>query len=339
LQILSEGVKRVPRRFAAVFCVANPDADFAGFSQFMRSSFEEREFSNEELSKLYQIYAKKEFTLADKGYIARVHPLELWVAAYLMHHPKAPLHEAVKASTQERQEVYEWLFKTRYRQAQDKRIRMILETEAFAEIHREWQKLGYPLRSLVPSYATVLGTSADRPEALAELMGIIVNGGKRMPMVRVERLEFAKDTPYETVMEAAPKEGTQVLNPLIAKLVRDTVIDIVENGTAIRLRGGFKVGNRQYAVGGKTGTGDHRYKVFGKGAYLKESRVVNRTATFVFLIGDRYFGTVTAFVHGSEAAKFGFTSALPVQLLKILQPAIMPFIDREEANRPPALLN
>ena len=51
-------------------------------------------------------------------------------------------------------------------------------------------------------------------------------------------------------------------------------------------------------IGGKTGTGDHRYDVHGKGGQVISSRVVNRTATFVFLIGDRYFGTVMAYVHG-----------------------------------------
>jgi hypothetical protein len=33
----------------------------------------------------------------------------------------------------------------------------------------------------VPSYATAIGSSADRPLALAELMGIIVNDGQRRP--------------------------------------------------------------------------------------------------------------------------------------------------------------
>ena len=47
-------------------------------------------------------------------------------------------------------------------------------------------------------------------------------------------------------------------------------------------------------IGGKTGTGDHRYQTYGKGGQLIDSRVVNRTATFVFYLGDRYFGTLTA---------------------------------------------
>lgn len=51
-------------------------------------------------------------------------------------------------------------------------------------------------------------------------------------------------------------------------------------------------------VGGKTGTGGNRFKAFGPGRRLLSQRVVNRTAAFVFIVGDRFFGTVTAFVPG-----------------------------------------
>ncbi|HEU4343303.1 MAG TPA: hypothetical protein VFU31_17270, partial [Candidatus Binatia bacterium] len=53
----------------------------------------------------------------------------------------------------------------------------------------------------------------------------------------------------------------------------------------------------------------------------------NRTATFVFYIGDRYFGVVTAYVQGREAEKYQFTSALPVTLLKLMAPAITAKLD------------
>src|SRR3546814_4280978 len=66
--------------------------------------------------------------------------------------------------------------------------------------------MGYPFDRLVPSYATAIGTSGDRPDALAELMGIVVNNGIRLPTVRIERLRFAADTPYETIVEAEPPE-------------------------------------------------------------------------------------------------------------------------------------
>jgi hypothetical protein len=86
-------------------------------------------------------------------------------------------------------------------------------------------------------------------------------------------------------------------------------------------------------VGGKTGTGDHRYKVFAPGGRLLESRVVNRTATFVFLIDDRFYGVITAYVHGPEAGEFAFTSSLPAQIFRILAPEISPLLGRPRVAR------
>ena len=73
-------------------------------------------------------------------------------------------------------------------------------------------------------------------------------------------------------------------------------------------------------MGGKTGTGDNRVEVFGAGGRLIKSRAVSRTATFVFFIGERYFGVITAYVPGETAQNYNFTSALPVQILKISRP-------------------
>jgi hypothetical protein len=50
--------------------------------------------------------------------------------------------------------------------------------------------------------------------------------------------------------------------------------------------------------------------------------VINRTATFVFYVGDRYYGVLTAVVLGKDAGAFRFTSALPVSVLKLLAPSL-----------------
>ncbi len=81
-------------------------------------------------------------------------------------------------------------------------------------------------------------------------------------------------------------------------------------------------------LGGKTGTGDNRVKTFGFGGRLMDSRVVNRTAVFVFMIGDRFFGTVMVFVPGEIASKYEFTSSLAVQVFKDLEPILKPLMDR-----------
>jgi hypothetical protein len=54
---------------------------------------------------------------------------------------------------------------------------------------------------------------------------------------------------------------------------------------------------------------------------------MSRTATFVFMLGDRYYGTVLAFVPGSKAASYSFTSALAVQVLKDLVPELKPLLE------------
>jgi len=50
--------------------------------------------------------------------------------------------------------------------------------------------------------------------------------------------------------------------------------------------------------------------------------VLNRTATFVFFIGERHFGALTAYVPGPAAADYRFTSALPAQILKSMAPLV-----------------
>ena len=113
------------------------------------------------------------------------------------------------------------------------------------------------------------------------------------------------------------------MKPEVAATLKRALTDVVENGTARRLRGSFTLGDKtELAVGGKTGTGDNRIEVFGAGGHLIKSRSVSRTATFVFFIGDRYFGVITASVRGPAAAGYAFTSELPLAVLRQLAPLI-----------------
>jgi hypothetical protein len=98
---------------------------------------------------------------------------------------------------------------------------------------------------------------------------------------------------------------------------------VVQDGTGIRLKDALVQKNGQVIeIGGKTGTGDQRFVTYAPSGKLIASRAVNRSATFVFLIGDRFFGTVTAYVHEPYAADYKFTSAMTVQLLKFLLPRL-----------------
>jgi hypothetical protein len=61
---------------------------------------------------------------------------------------------------------------------------------------------------------------------------------------------------------------------------------------------------------------------------------VSRTATFAFLLGDRFYGVIGAYVKGPEAADYKFTSALATQVFKVLSPALGPLL-RDRAGPVP----
>ena len=158
-------------------------------------------------------------------------------------------------------------------------------------------------------------------------MSILVNDGVRKPMVSLTRLHFAANTPFDTRLSIKPAKGEQMLPPELTQVVRRALAGVVQNGTASRLAGALKdAAGNPLTIGGKTGTGDHRFQRFGRGGQLLESRVVNRTATFAFYLGDRYFGTLTALVPGEQAGQFVFTSSLTTQILKTLLPKLQPYL-------------
>jgi membrane peptidoglycan carboxypeptidase len=317
------GAKPTAQRLAVLHRSLRPDAGFDDFDSLVERHLPALPAAQRR--RVYDAHAPGRFDLADRGYLARIHPLELEVAAHLARDPSASLAQVVEATAEQRQQAYAWLLRSRAKGAQDVRIRTLLEIDAFEHVHEAWRRMGYPFDSLVPSYATALGSSGDRPAALAELMGIIVAGGVRQPTVQLERLHFAAGTPYETLLQrAAPDDAPErALAPEVARVLSAALAQVVEQGTARRLRGAF-VDDRgaTLAVGGKTGTGDNRQVSVGARGERSAGRVLNRTATFVFFIGERHFGTLTAFVPGPEAADYRFTSALPTQILKWMAPIV-----------------
>ena len=106
-----------------------PEVDQATFATFIRAHANDKaeKLTDKKLQALYLDYGPGAWSLPDQGYIARVHPLELWLLGYLIENPQATFKDAVAASAEERQEVYGWLFKTRHKSARDSRIRTLLE--------------------------------------------------------------------------------------------------------------------------------------------------------------------------------------------------------------------
>ena len=331
LDTFLDSMRPTPIRMAAVHRYLLPDASQEDFNTFVRSHLKgaklTEKLTDDRLIRLYDAYGPGSFDLPDQGFIAKVHPLDLWMMGYLLKHPDATFSEIVKASHFERQEVYSWLFKSKHKGARDSRIRTMLEIEAFLEIHQRWQKVGYPFDHLVPSLATAIGSSGDRPAALAELIGTILNDGVRMPTLRIDSLHFAAGTPYETQLVNDPHVGKRVMPSEVANAMREALSQVVDAGTAKRVSGSFKLADGSpLAMGGKTGTGDNRIEAIGSGGRILSSKSINRTATFVFYIGEHHFGTLTAFVPGRSAENFKFTSALPVQVLKGMAPILTPYL-------------
>ncbi|WP_095068627.1 biosynthetic peptidoglycan transglycosylase [Pseudomonas sp. Irchel 3A18] len=332
LDTFLDGINPTAVRLAAVHRYLLPGADQDTFNAFVRAHLVETgtrpKLTEKRLTELYKNYGPGAYDLPDQGYIARVHPLDLWLLGYLLKYPDAQFKDAVAASRHERQEVYGWLFKSRHKSARDSRIRTMMEVEAFLDIEQRWQRVGYPFDHLVPSLATAIGSSGDRPAALAELIGIIQNDGIRLPALRIDSLHFAAGTPYETVLASNPELGKRVLPSEVAAAMREALSQVVDGGTAKRVQGTFKLQDGSIlAMGGKTGTGDNRIESIGAGGRVISSRAINRTATFVFYLGENHFGTLTAFVPGRAAEGFRFTSALPVQVLKGMAPILVPYLE------------
>ncbi|WP_432745451.1 transglycosylase domain-containing protein [Methylobacter sp. G7] len=329
LEMLTERVFAKPSRLTMLYEAIYPNADASGLRSYLNAHLSAATLGREDIDQLFYKYSPENFDLQDQGYITKVHPLELWLVGYLIRHPDATRAEIITASTEQRQSVYRWLFKSSRKNAQQRRIMTLLEDEAFKQIHAAWDRVGYPFGSLTPSYATAIGASGDRPAALAELMGILRNDGVRLSTVRFDSLHFAQGTPYETVLDKVPEVGQQVLVPELAKVARGALIGVVEAGTAGRLKGVYKdADGKPLSVGGKTGTGDHRRKIFGAGGRLIDTVFISRAATFTFFLGDRFFGVMTAYVQGSDSERYHFTSSLPVQIIKFLEPTLAPLINK-----------
>lgn len=323
--------KKRPRlvRLSILHRLFFPEKDLATFLAFLREQLPQSKMSDKKLTKFYEKYGPGKYNYQDMGYLTGDHPLELWLLQYLRKKDNVSFKDAFVRSRGVREDVYGWLMRTRAKKSRNNRVKVEMERDAFAEIHRRWKKLGYPFDYLVPSLGSALGSSGDRPAALAELMGIITNDGKRLPTHRFTRVEFGKGTPYETIMEPHETGFEQVLHPEIAGIVKNTLAKVVSNGTGKRLYRSLQYKNGEYAeIGGKTGTGDNRIVFTTSSGVRKSSRALNRTATFVFFLGDNHFGTLTAFVRGSSAGKFTFTSALPLQVLKGMLPILQPELQK-----------
>jgi membrane peptidoglycan carboxypeptidase len=312
---------RSETQLAWVYRSVAPAAGLEEFRAFVRRWAADTGLSDARIIDLYDGADPTGFSIADRAHLAGVPPLDLWLAAYLREHAGASQQDVFDASATIRQQLAGARLPPRPGE-RGQWVSAVPETDAFGEIQRSWERLGYPFGSLAPSYATAIGSSADRPDHLAELAGIVLNDGIRYPVHRVDELHYAAGTPYETLLRLSPRTGERVLSAQIAAVVRSAMVAVVGRGTALRAFGSVRgIDGSPLAIGAKTGTGNNRYRVVARDGRVIEDRAVDRTAAVVFFIGDRFYGSITAFVAGKSADRYDFTSALPVQILKMLGPS------------------
>src|SRR5262245_43764822 len=115
----------------------------------------------EEAQRLAKAYDRPELGWLDYAYLLDRHPLEIWCAAELEQDSLATWDDLVARSEEVRARCQEWLFGSRHREAQNSRLRISMERDAFDVMTRDWRRLGFPFQHLVPSYATAIGSSAD----------------------------------------------------------------------------------------------------------------------------------------------------------------------------------
>src|SRR3954453_23291643 len=120
----------------------HPHARIAELYKFLAAGLPQTRFTEGQLWELYLGSSPDRMALSDRGYVAGVHPMELWLVRYLQDHLGASWEEVLDASAPVRQEAYAWLLNGN-RQAQNKRIRIILEKDAFNRLYDNWRAVGF----------------------------------------------------------------------------------------------------------------------------------------------------------------------------------------------------
>lgn len=313
------------RKVAILYFAWHPKVDVESLGEWL--SRHVGETSDEDVLRMWRAYGNRSLGLSDYAYLMSRRPLEIWCGGMLLNDPDLSWPATLRRSTDARRVAYRWLFQTRNRRAQERRLNVWMERDAFQRMTPYWQRLGFPFSQLVPSYATAIGSSGDRPAGLATLLGIILNDGMKADPITLSEIRFARGTPYETALRPRSDRAERVMEAAVARALQRLLQGVVAQGTGRPVSGLFVgVHGQPVPVGGKTGTGDNRRKTFNRWGELRTSQAINRTASFVFFVG-RYYGVLTAIVPTREAEHYGFTSKLPLKVLALLAPTINRALD------------
>ncbi len=107
LKTLVGGIVPAPVRLAVIYRSIMPENGLKEFSAFVKSNLPTLgAVGTDPAAGSTTNMQPSSFSLVDRGFLAHVHPLELWTVAYLRDHPGATQAETVRDSAKERQQVY-----------------------------------------------------------------------------------------------------------------------------------------------------------------------------------------------------------------------------------------
>src|SRR5690606_37486232 len=87
LDAMVESRTLTPQRLAWAFRSAAPEADLDRFAAFLRRHAPDVGLSDARITELYQRSDPSQYPLVDQGYLAGVHPLEIWLVRFLSQEP------------------------------------------------------------------------------------------------------------------------------------------------------------------------------------------------------------------------------------------------------------
>src|SRR5262249_32534203 len=70
-----DNIRPAPHRYAVIYRTVVPEGNLQQFAKFMRAQFPGSTMTDGDLAALYEKYGIDKFSLQDRGYLARVHPL------------------------------------------------------------------------------------------------------------------------------------------------------------------------------------------------------------------------------------------------------------------------
>ena len=319
------------RQLSVIYTTLNPAAKFEDVEFFIKTQCKSCN-DKDDLKSLYDTYANGKSvggvsTLNDRAYILRIHPLDLVLAQEKIKNPDIRWDDTIDLMREARIASYDWLLKSQKFEAQNRAIRIMLEKEAFGHLYQSVKKKGFPFSKLVDSLATAIGASGATPDFLADFSGMVQNDGLRKAKVRYESVAIGINTPYQRQYRAIATPEERVMPTEVAKTLKSAMIDVVEEGTARRLKDAVKLSDgTALPVFGKTGTSDGLLETNDGG--LKSQ---GRNGVFMFGVGDKFHGTLVVNVPGKYALKYKFTSAIAAQMVKYIlasTPEIQDMLDR-----------